>query len=208
MLINLFPKRIKFLKTYITPVILITLTGCSSNPYLSNNMEIKPNDIFILNQALEIAPNSARVYIQHGTSNSGGFDHSEQHCRIEVKNLSEHKQIVSADTFLIKSVSVDEEAIAQNKLPTTQLAFNSVSNTQTDFLTFKGYLGLGQQERPETMDLIHIYLKSTRQPNVMRLTCAGALSNGNLADAPRSYRPDLKAINRILGQIGEVKIKQ
>ncbi|BCN94448.1 hypothetical protein THMIRHAM_22330 [Thiomicrorhabdus immobilis] len=206
MQITLFNKRLLSYKAYIFPLIMISLAGCSSMPYSTNNMEIQPNDSFILKQAIEIAPNSARAYIQHGSANTGGFDHSEQHCRVEVTNLSEHKQVVLPETFQITSVNVDEEAIAQADLSGTQLAFNSTNNSQTDSMTFIGFLGLGMEQRPETMDLIHIYLKSKQQPNVYRLTCAGALSNGNPADAPRSYRPDLKAINRILGKIGEIKL--
>ncbi|WP_029408623.1 hypothetical protein [Thiomicrorhabdus sp. Milos-T2] len=189
---------------YVLPVLV--MTGCASLPYSAQNLEIQPKDTFFLKQALEIAPNSARVYIQQGESNTSGFDHSAQHCRVEISNLSEHKQIIKPEHFIIESVSVDEEAIAKIHRKATQLAFNLANNTQTDFPVFIGYLGLGNQELPETMDLIHIYLKSTKQPNVYRLTCAGALSNGNPMDAPRSYRPDLKAINHILGSVGEIRI--
>ena len=199
-------KQLSKFTAYVLPILVIV--GCTSLPYSSQNLEIQPKDTFILKQTLQIAPNSARAYIQHGESNSGGFDHSEQHCRVEVTNLSDNKQIIQPEKFIIKSVTVDEESIAQIEFDGTQLAFNSVNNTQTDFPVFIGYLGLGDQERPETMDLIHIYLKSKQQPNVYRLTCAGSLSNGNPMDQPRSYRPDLKAINKILGQVGEIRINR
>lgn len=198
---------IKWLSKFTAYVLPLTvMTSCASLPYSAQNLEIQPKDTFILKQTLEIAPNSARAYIQQGKSNTSGFDHSEQHCRVEVNHLSENKQTINPEHFIIKSVSVDEEAIAQISLNGTQLAFNSANKTQTDFPVFVGYLGLGDQERTETMDLIHIYLKSTKQPNVYRLTCAGSLSNGNPLDQPRSFRPDLKAINHILGPVGEIKI--
>jgi hypothetical protein len=182
----------------------ITLYGCSlqSNRTIG---DIQAGNTFILIKDIEIPANSTRVFIQNGHLTSrNGFDHSDQHCRIEVRDLSESKQTVLAEKFKINSVSIDEEMIAQSKSATVHLAFNTV---KTDYLAFIDYLGLNSQERPETMDLIHLNLKSKIQPNVMRLTCAGSLSNGDIAEDPRSYRPDLKSINKILGNIGYIQTR-
>ncbi|MDX1353416.1 MAG: hypothetical protein R3254_10410, partial [Thiomicrorhabdus sp.] len=93
-----------------------------------------------------------------------------------------------------------------NHLPAIQLAFNSYTTTQSDYITPVYYkLADSSQERVETMDLVHLNLLSKTQSNVMRLTCAGALSNGDMTDAPRSYRPNLTQINRILGEIGYIR---
>jgi len=185
----------------------ITLYGCSlqSNRTIG---DIQAENTFILNKDIQIPANSARVFIQNGHLTSrNGFDHSEQHCRLEVNELSEHKQTVQVGSFEIISLSTDEEMIAQSQSEKIQLAFSTVDQVKTDYLTFIDYLGLNSQERPETMDLIHLNLKSDKQPNVMRLTCAGSLSKGDIADAPRSYRPDLKSINKILGDIGYIQTR-
>ncbi|MEA1988310.1 MAG: hypothetical protein U9N57_03740 [Pseudomonadota bacterium] len=197
--------KIKNLLNTLVIIIPLTLIGCSSLP-TQKSLGVSAGDTFILSQVVEIPANSTRIFIQHGKlASRNGFDHSEQHCRIEVSTLSEHKQVVLPELFKITSVTTDEEMIALTNSKSVLLAFNYGNGVQTDYLTFKGMLGFNSQERPETMDLIHLNLTSEKQPNVMRLTCAGSLSNGDMADAPRSYRPDFQSINKILGSIGYIK---
>lgn len=43
------------------------------------------------------------------------------------------------------------------------------------------------------------------RPDVLRLTCAGRLSNGDPQDAPDSWRPDLARINAMLGSYGRIE---
>ncbi|WEJ62628.1 hypothetical protein [Thiomicrorhabdus lithotrophica] len=195
------------LKTLAT-IIPIVLAGCVSQP-MHKSLGVSSGDIFALSQVVEIPANSTRIFIQNGKLTSkNGFDHSEQHCRIEVTTLSEHKQRVLPEKFQIISVTTDEEQIALMNTKPILLALNNTNGHQSDYFTLKSTLGFGSQERPETMDLIHINLASKKQPNVMRLTCAGSLSNGDMADAPRSYRPDLNTINKILGSIGYISTEK
>ena len=195
----------KYLLKTLAIIIPVTLAGCALQP-MHKSLGIASGDSFVLSQAVEIPANSARIFIQHGKLTSrNGFDHSEQHCRIEVSTLSEHKQVLLPELFQITSVTTDEELIALTNSKPLLLTANTANQNETDYLTYIGMLGFSSQERPETMDLIHINLKSKKQPNIMRLTCAGSLSNGALADAPRSYRPDFKSINKILGSIGYIK---
>ena len=132
---------------------------------------------------------------------------SEQHCRLEVKNISEAKQTIVVDAFRIVSIQIDEEMIAYKESSNLLLAFNTHRNIQNDISPLNNSITLvnSDYERVETMDLIHFNLSSEKQPNVMRLTCAGSLSNGNPSDAPRSYRPDFKQIKKILGNVGYIK---
>jgi len=197
--------NIKNLLNTLALIVPITLTGCSSQPF-NATLGVSSGQVFVLSQAIEIPSNSARIFIQHGKLTSrNGFDHSEQHCRIEISTLSENKQVILPEQFKITSVTTDEEMIALMATNPILLALNTASESQTDALTYKGLLGFNSQERPETMDLIHLNLTSEKQSNVMRLTCAGSLSNGDMADAPRSYRPDFQSINKILGSIGYIK---
>lgn len=182
-------------------------TGCSGftmKQYQGLNVE----QHFVLQKNLTIAPGSTRVFIQKGQSMGGsGFNHSEQHCRLEVKNLSDRKQVIQPDKFQITSIQIDEEMIAKIAHKPVQFALNNYAQIQTDVPLQTTYLTLAgsSQERVETMDLIHLNLLSNQQNNVMRLTCAGSLSNGDMADAPRSYRPNLEQINKILGNIGHIE---
>ena len=177
-------------------------TGCSTLKQYDN---IQVGQSFVLNQPLNIPAGSTRTYIQAGETLGGaGFNHSEQHCRIEVRTLSENKQIVQPDVFKINAIQIDEEMIASKFVPQIQLALSET--VMSDALN-QTHLVVAESsyERLETMDLVHFNLTSSKQPDVMRLTCSGSLSNGNLMDAPRSYRPDFNQIKVILGDIGYIK---
>jgi len=185
--------------------VFLSLTACfglTMKQY--DNLNIKQQ--FILNKPLTIAPNSARSYIQNGKRlGSAGFNHQQQHCRLEVKNLSDKQQVIHPETFKITSIQIDEEMIATNKTKQVQLAMNDYAPVQSDALPSPINFAEDSTLREETMDLVHLNLTSSTQPNVMRLTCSGSLSNGDLQDAPESYRPNLKQINSILGQVGHIK---
>jgi len=186
--------------------IFLSLTACFSLT-MKQYDDLNTNQRFVLNKPLTIAANSARSYIQNGQRlGSGGFNHREQHCRLEVKNLSDKQQIIHPESFKISSIEIDEEMIAQNKSKQIQLAMNDYAQVQSDVpLLTPINLADSTTERQETMDLVHLNLTSSTQPNVMRLTCSGSLSNGDLQDAPESYRPDLKQINHILGDVAHIE---
>jgi len=182
-------------------IISISILGCVGNPIQND----KAGAAHYFNLKVNVAYKSSqtRVFIQNGRITGSDFNHSEQHCRIEIKELNDKPQHIWPERFLIKSITIDEEMIAK-KQQRILLAYNTSSNVQTDTPYQSNLLAAGGKERPETMDLIHLNLDSHAQPNIMRLTCAGSLSNGNLTDGPESYRPNLIDINKILGGIGTV----
>lgn len=206
---------IKFLATsskalvavgFVGLISLTTLSGCSTTPPKSM-MNVQAGEYFVLKQPINIPAEKVRHYIQFGKLNGGGFNSYEQHCRIELYSLLEQPTTINPQSFLIDRVATGEELIAQAK-PTIHFAdnragleFAAVQNDAPPLTT----LAFGDNQRPETMELVHLYLKSDSQPNVYRLTCAGSLSDGSLQDAPQSYRPQREEINRILGEVGEIK---
>lgn len=178
------------------------LSGCALTPPKSL-MDIQAGEHFVLKQPITIPAGKARQYIQFGQLSGSGFNQTEQHCRIEIYALQTQNTIIQPQSFTIKRVQLGEEMIAQ-RADGELFAANDIrlsGQIQTDVvrLADMGY------ERPETMDLVHLYLQSSSQPNVYRLTCAGALSNGDPKDAPRSYRPKREQINRILGAVGSIE---
>ncbi len=182
----------------------LALTSCATQPPASL-MDVQAKEVFVLNTPIRIEPNRARSFIQFGQLSGGGFDHSEPHCRIEVRTLSETPQTIQPERFIIQRVTIDEEMIALQEHP-IQLALNDAVSpiTMTDASSHAMFaLGDGFERIP-TMDLVHLYLESEQQPNIYRLTCAGSLSNGSMADAPRSYRPQRQKIQQILGEIGQL----
>lgn len=206
---------IKFLPTstmnfiavsFISLAALTSLTGCSTTPPKSL-MDVQAGEYFVLKQPINIPAERVRHYIQFGQLSGGGFNSYEQHCRIELYSLSQEATTIKPQRFLIERVATDEEMIALADQTihfadnSAGSAFMSVQNDATPLSN----LAFGDNQRPETMDLVHLYLTSDSQPNVYRLTCAGSLSNGAPQDAPESYRPQRKDINRILGQVGEIQ---
>lgn len=183
---------------------VVALSSCAIGPPKSL-IDIQAGEVFVLETPITIRANHSRSFIQFGKLTGGSFNNSEPHCRIEVRNLSEQPQTIQPERFIITHVNIDEEMIALQNLP-IQLAMNDsiAPTTMTDAASTK-MLALGGYERPETMDLVHLYLQSKQQPNVYRLTCSGSLSDGSPADAPRSYRPQRQQIQQILGKIGHIE---
>ncbi|WP_044411040.1 hypothetical protein [Thiomicrospira microaerophila] len=175
--------------------ILITftlLTGCAQ---LSEKTDLSTQQVLQTHKTIDIAPNTTRRFIQHGELTTRfGFDRREQHCRLELRTFATHGRTVQPDQFLITRIRFDSEAIAMR--PHLLAAGQGVNLM----------LAMEDNGPPDMMELIIIDLASTRQPDVMRLICAGALSNGNPIDYPRNLRPQLKQINSILGDYGQVKI--
>lgn len=195
--------RIKTKLTFITLLSLFGLQACSTQPPKSL-MDIQAGEIFILKQSLVIPSGKARTFIQFGQTSMGTFNHYEPHCRMEVRNLSEQPQTIYPEEFVISRVNIGEEMIALQTQP-IQLAQNQYTDNPTmlDAPDLLNFATMGN-DREASMDIVHFYLQSNRQANVLRLTCAGSLSNGDLRDAPGSYRPQRKEINIILGEVGKI----
>ncbi len=184
---------------------VFALSSCALGPPKSL-MDIQAGEVFVLESPITVQANHSRSFIQFGELTGGSFNHSEPHCRIEVRNLSEQPQTIQPERFIITQVNIDEEMIALRNLP-IQLAMNDsiTPTTMTDVTSTNILAQGGGYEPPESMDLVHLYLHSKQQPNLYRLTCSGSLSNGSLADAPRSYRPQRQQVQQILGKIGHIE---
>lgn len=185
-------------------------SACSLTPPKSM-MDVQMGETFTLNQAITINPNTATQFIQQGKLTGRSVNRSEQHCRIEVKKLSEEPLTLNPETFQIESVRIGAEQIARNNSASMVAWTNNgiQSDAQPNITASLWYGGVasndGDSQPPETMDLVMLYLTPTaKNPNIFRLVCAGSLSNGDLMDAPRSYRPQREQINQILGGFGTV----
>lgn len=185
---------------------LATLTSCTLAPPKSL-IDVQAGEHFVLKQAVTLPAGKLRHYIQFGQLSGGHFSSYDQHCRLELYTLTEKSTTINPQRFLIDRVATDEEMIAQADWSihfTDNSANRAFMAVQNDAPPLSNVV-FAENQRPETMDLVHLYLTSDSQPNVYRLTCAGSLSNGALQDAPQSYRPQREQINRILGRVGEVQ---
>ncbi len=178
----------RVLSLFLLTFLLVACQNMPPRPYAS----IKH---FMLEQPVVIPAGTTRIFFQQGAAKPyEAVDWYAPWCALEVRTLKETATTVRPDTFVITRIQLDEMEVAVR--PGMQLA-----------ALWKGSaaLALGGQERPQTMDAVHLYLHSARQQDVLRLTCAGRLSDGDPQDAPDSWRPDPARINAILGGYGHLQ---
>lgn len=202
----------KKIQAFAAAISIMAISSCASIPS-GNTMDIQAGDTFTLNKPVTFAPDHARVFIQYGKqTRQSTYEKYDQHCRLEIKALKSQSQTIQPDTFEITRVRIDVEEIA-SQVPSQNDPIHYAMNETDYFPTSKLVqaeskwvrLSLGgESEPPETMDIVHLYLSSKKQPNILRLTCAGSLSTGDPLDAPRSYRPQKAQINAILGSYGKI----
>lgn len=175
----------------------VILSGCSQ--FGTKDSDIQPGQFFVLKQPIEILPNHTRRFIQKGQlTTRAEFERREQHCRIEVRTLKESAQTIQPDRFEVTRLRFDSEPIARNESP-VMLASNVRFGVGFNFGIPMSFNDDGPAE---TMELVEFELTSEKQPDVMRLICAGALSDGHPIDYPDSQRPNGEQIKQILGEIG------
>lgn len=167
------------------------LSGCTHLP--NTQGDVKPGQSLILYKPIDIPPQQARRFIQHGQLlTRAELDERYAHCRIEVSSLREQTYVIEPDRFRITRVRNDVEAIAQAKA----ILLASLGDLPL--------LAMGDDGPAEMMELVMLYLDSPKQPDVLRLVCAGKLSDGNPSDYPDYLRPDLAKINQLLGDWAQV----
>jgi hypothetical protein len=172
----------------------LILSGCSGL-HPAQSLGIGSNDQLRLNVPVTFAPDSTRTFIQYGRfTTRQHFERYDPHCRLEKQHLNDAAETLAPGTFDINRLGIDQEEIASRSQP-IHLASRAGLN-----------LALGGDDYPPpTMDVIHLYLTGNKtDPQLLRLSCAGSLSNGSPADYPRNLRPDRDKINRILGPIGQI----
>lgn len=174
------------------------LSGCSQFQ-TAKDSDIQPGQFFVLKQPIEILPDQTRRFIQKGLlTTRAQFERREQHCRIEVRSLKNTPQTIQPDRFEVTRVRFDSEPIARNE-SSVMLA----SNVRFGVGFSIGIpMSFNDDGPSETMELVEFELTSDKQPDVMRLVCAGALSDGHPIDFPDNQRPNAEQIKRILGEIG------
>ena len=95
--------------------ILIALSACSTsqNPVSSAYYPIPDGSKLVLKQALTIAPDAGRVYIQYGkvvTPNEK--DNYHAHCWFLSWHVFESAQVIKPDTFVITRTQQHEDVVA------------------------------------------------------------------------------------------------
>ena len=144
----------------------------------------------MLHKALVIEPYQARVFIQDGTFFSGGLDEYRPHCGFEVRHLSDQSQTIQPDQFVVSRVQnlIEEVVMLQPvqvaALGETTIGFQDYSPSDI----FRGY---------------HFWLRSGTQPDVIRMTCRGAL-----APPWDAIPPSYQEMNDTLGEYATLRLDQ
>lgn len=173
------------------------LTACSQSP-VKQTLNLSNDNKVTLLENLQVAASTSRVFIQNGqVTSKQAFDRYTPHCRFQLQTSQEGAQSIQADDFVIIEVQEAEEEIAlQQPIMLASLSIGIGINYN---------LSNNDNNRAETFDLVHLYLKpTTKNPEIFRLTCAGALSNGAPEDGVKAERPNLKRINQILGNLAKI----
>ena len=171
------------MRTYITLLTLLFLLGCAqsgltprdpASPYYAPPAGSKIE----LKRPITVPAGATRVFLQRGELVQGmHFDRYLPSCNFEVRELSEQPQTIEPETFLVVRVQREEAEVVTRPGPPVQVASNSDDG------------GL-----PMVTESIHLWLGSSQQPGLMRLTCRGAFD-----DVWRAYPPSIDEIRTALG---------
>lgn len=176
---------------------LCLLLSCQSakvgNP-TSPNYPPPAGSVIILNQDLEIPPETTRVFLQQGkVYGYHGFDRYLPWCYFELEKLKSTTQILSADTFEIYRITSRTEQVVENTA--VHLAGLGVRPATDTLVAMSG----GDGPSTETA-VVHMWLRSERQSDIRKLVCGGAEENPAIVQAP--------SIDQIRTSLGEIATLQ
>ena len=169
----------------------LLLAGCQTN---STVRDVAGKDQFtqltgaslVLNQALPIRADQARVFVQGGQV-STGFNSYRTSCGFEIGSVQHGGVKIQPDTFAITSVQGSLTPVVS----TEPMRFAALH------LADAGGMDGGSQAYYQGY---HFWLSSEKQPDVRRMTCYGVY-----AEPYDLYPPTLAEIREALGSIAEIR---
>jgi len=174
------------------PLLALGVAGCTAlGPFEPDSPYWLPpvgSDVD-LKQSLEVAPQSARVFLQQGAVvGKSGVNQFLPSCNFEVSQVFEDSsQTIQPDTFRVMRVGRQWEEVVQQA--PTQYAALHLAGGSVDGGT------------SPIMHLVHLWLESAKQPQVRRLSCRGAVD-----DPPKAKPPTGEEIFQALGAIAELRL--
>lgn len=185
-----------FLKTSIVLIAVILLAACVQQPIRDRNSafyQVPVGSSLVLHDTLTIKPGHTRLFIQRGVvTDHSDLDQYFPSCSFEVRDLSQEPQQVRPDTFVVVRVELGNSQIVS--IPALQLAGWNIGLRSLGLSAWDG-------GEPLVASFYHLWLTSSQQPNVMRLTCYGAM-----ADLSESLRPTYSEIEAALGPIATFEL--
>ena len=141
----------------------------------------------VLNQAVEVGPGKARVFIQDGRVLGNGFDHYRAHCGLEIRSVQHDGFVVQPDRFAITLVQGSlQQVVTRGAVQVASLSLASgIDGGNGSSAYHEGY---------------HFWLESRQQPEVIRLSCYGVY-----AQPYELEPPTLQEIHEALGPLAEIR---
>ena len=108
----------RYCNNIITLCSLFLLSACQSALIKEDGkyVEISRQASIEITESLEVAPNSARAFLQNGEIISNGrLNLYDVNCEVEINTVSEQRQTINAGVFDVISISQDKSPIVNKK---------------------------------------------------------------------------------------------
>jgi hypothetical protein len=170
----------------------MALGGCATHAVFdpaSPYARVPEGSQLIWNSTIEVPPGVARVFLQDGRV-APAYDHYRPNCNLEVRKIEAAAvQYVAPGRYRIGRVQPTlEETVQAASVRLAALGPMALAMGNNDGGTAMVYEGY------------HFWLEGP-DPNLMRLSCRGAL-----ADPPEARPPSVKQIRQALGEWADLRI--
>ena len=167
----------------------VLLLGACAAPVRNEDAahyRVPRHSLITLNQPLTVPEGQTRVFLQHGkVVAKGKLDQYRSHCDFEVRGVSDGSQVIEPDTFDVTRVSVgDDFVVSREPVVYAALVIFNDANQPSQISPY-----------------VHHWLSSTKQPQVMRLTCHGGFDYPGIAEYP-----SIKQIKQALGAVATLSL--
>ena len=183
------------LKLTIATTTLALVASCAQQPTrdrASTFYQVPVGSSVVLHNPLEIKPGHARQFVQRGVvTDHSDLDQYLPSCSFEVRNLKQEPQQIQPDSFAVVRVQLGESQIVA--VPFVQVAARNIGQQRLGLSSWDG-------GEPLVAKFYHLWVSSSQQPNVMRITCFGAM-----ADLSESERPTFMEIEAALGTVATIR---
>jgi hypothetical protein len=180
-------------KSLVAVAMLILLSACQQMPVKDEESpysRIPTGSSITLERKLPVPAGHSRVFLQYGEVVAKvKLEKYQPHCNFEVRQVSTGESVIEPDSFSVTALIEDEEEVVQQQAP------RQLASLYSD-------LSLGGGDMvPLLSRFVRHTLHSTRQPDVMYLTCHGGFS-----EPWQVKTPGVSDIRQVLGDIATVKL--
>ena len=133
----------------------ITLSACRSAVLIESEgryVEIAATASIEITQSIEVAPNSARAFLQNGKVISmGQLNLYDVNCEVEINTLSESRQLIEPGIFNVLSIAQEESPIVMSKpLMVASLTYAWASDSPVDIKRYYHFKLSAQDPRSKS----------------------------------------------------------